>query len=319
MRTDKKGSILVKIRGNIEKMAHSTLENREIHALTDAYMRLCETDDEPQNFSCIYSWGYSDDEGTEIIFCTKERVQHYREIMLDFGSKEEIRSQTKYRTVKKIGVGYAVRFLEDFFENNEHITLGPFCITPRQVDCLAALLKRITALNKALRSPSIFPTEHQSQYYTKGREPKDSEYEDVLGEKAPVIARYDEDTGTIVAYCEKIQSSYNRSGKVLQAFLNKEISDCASANLSKLLQDPAMRNAPMAITVERCLDDNKEPDCDNINILGVNYMIAGCSPYRFSEHVMLIKSQVMDKNDNGYENYPSKITLERADRPHLLA
>lgn len=306
----KQGCVLVKTYGDISKMDHSTLENRELHAITDALMGINDTDDNPENFNFMYSWANSNTPGVQIVICTVERAALYKSMMLDFGSKDGWPLESQTTRKRKTQVITAFNVLDDIFEKYPRLALDTVFVTDKQIDCLAGIMRRLTVLNTALRNPSIFPKDHLSDYYTKGREPKDKDYKDLYDPDALGEFEFDKESASLIAYCDRFDSFYNRGGKVLQDFLNCGLWQYSAWYSSEILA-AAKDNAPMAISVERCLTEEEDSDNDNINVMGINYDIfkSGRVIYTFKDNLMLIKVKTVSEPTWDYRHFPSKIVL----------
>jgi len=320
----KTGCILVKIYGDISKMAHTTLENRELHAITDTFMDINGTDDNPENFSFMYSWGYSATPDVQIIICPEERAHLYKNLMFDFGNPADLPLESQVKSKRKERVIKAFNTLEEIFEKYPRLAISEIdkstCsftpITTKQINTLAAIMRRLTTINTALRNPSIFPKEHATHYYTKGAEPKDSQYKCLFEPDPPAVFEFNKKTAALTAYCESIKSCYSRSGKILADFLDsgfRQYADWYSAAILAAVKD----NPPMGITVERYIISNDAPDGDNINLLGAGYKISnggGRCLYDFRDNIMIIKSKIINYNPHpDYDDFPTKITLSKAE------
>lgn len=310
----RKGCVLVKISGDITKMAHHTLENRELHSLTDTFMGANNTDDNPWNFGFMYAWAFSNKPGVEIIISTEGRANLYKDFMFEFGDKKDLLAESVVSKRKKAQVESAFKTFEDIFNKYPRICIGSGIITHKQIDCLAAILRRLTILNNALRNPSIFPKDHPSEYYTKGTDPDENDYVDLFDIEELAKFSFDNYTAALVAHCKRIGSFYHRQGKILQEYLQNGFRLYAGWSYSNLLSSVS-ENPPMAITIERYLTEEVEPDCDNVNVLGATYKLFNVrgAIYDFSQNIMLIKSKIVSSPDLGYEEYPAKIILSRAE------
>lgn len=156
------GCIIVKHYCHCKDVAMGTLENREVHSLTDTIVQRAGMDDAPFYFDCCYVWCESDSPRTEIVITSRQRVSDYDTFVnhLYESSPEKAKRQYRLNQTSRDKLFRAVANINeqlnlfDCIEVHNGIITKDFCLY------LIHMAKDLSRVIEALRRPFINDSSH---------------------------------------------------------------------------------------------------------------------------------------------------------------
>lgn len=270
--------VIVKQFCHCKDVAMGTVENREIHCLTDTILKALYVDDNPWYADFCYIWCESSNPRTEIIITDRKTASLYNDYVSQIYEPEPTASQ-RYNaaTVKKSRMVRNIKRIGDILgEVNE------FCpkyamldkTTSRQ---LCHLTKALMEIIIDLREPFISSINHEhSHLYTNDTEdkkksvpepPKGHDYIDEIYQRVNKYVKVDNTTKTIVIKTETPHTTSSGHGRPL----------CEDQETLLVFAMPKTRDAnplshfstdDLSVTVTRKLAhfNPTDPDSDNLNL-----------------------------------------------------
>ena len=272
----KEACIIVKQYCHCADVAMGTMENREIHSMTDTLLNRIGMDDHPWFADFCYIWCESAKPRTEIVITSRESAPIYD----DFVSQiHELKPETKQRynaaNNKKARMARNIKQVGDIIGEVDSFTVeyGIFHKdTCRQLCHLAKALKEIIT---DLREPFVSSKKHEySRIYTqdtevgkRGRSKRSGTCETVddLYFLADSCANYESQIMTLTINTMTPYTTVTRRGKKLCEEQETVLALSLPSSNSPLSYD---RSDDLSVTIRRkMLDYNPlRPDSDNLNI-----------------------------------------------------
>lgn len=166
----KDGCIIVKQYCHCEEVAMGTLENREVHALTDTIVKAAGMDDAPVYFDCCYVWCESDNPRTEIVITPRDCVSYYEDFVNNLYEQpiEEVKRQYRVTKTNRDRLLRAVANINEQLAKYITIEVEDGMIGQKLALDLIHLARDLAHIIKALRCPFINDAAHaNSRAYSK--------------------------------------------------------------------------------------------------------------------------------------------------------
>lgn len=271
------GCVIVKQYCHCNDVAMGTLENREVHSVTDTIIRKMKLDDNPTYFDYCYVWCESGTPRTEIIITHRKTARWYNQYVNDIYEEAPTRKrQYRINTTNHDSIRRNIHQISEALKTVGEVQAEGGNITQELALFVITFARRLSELICALRTPFISSSRHEwsSQYskkmLRKKRMTQEEEIEDEIAfaEKMETMVDYKE--GEITVYTTSPMGFRNEAGRSL-------CDDQQSLLMSKMLRrdDPISlgSNDDLILSVGRYISNEAGKyiaDGDNINVDFVN-------------------------------------------------
>lgn len=265
------GCIIVKQFCRCQNVAMGTLENREIHSITDTIIKRMAMDDSGYYYDVCYVWAESDDPRTEIIIVDKEDVETYQDYVHMLIEPIAVgRKLYNNNYLKRDCIVRSLNQIEEVLNTHKKICVENGMLTHDLCMDLTALLRALDNLQCALRAPYISDERHKfSEQYSK----KSKKREHILTDEE-VFNAENEYYYKLSTMCSTAPEKVSIKTKTPFSFLTERGRDLCEEQ-RRLLLDSLPYKGPLtekgsddlAVTIDRYMpcDYHNSPDSDNLN------------------------------------------------------
>lgn len=266
------GCIIVKQYCHCEDVAMGTMENREIHSITDTIIKSMGMDDNPWNYDCCYVWCESDNPRTEIII-TDRRTAYLYDDYVNITEEEKPVGDRMYRIhqTRRDRTLRAINCVANTLKTYDKFEIEFADLQKDMAEALIRLTNALRDIITALRTPYVSRKDHSlSTLYTQKdsrRKRKKTELEKYKEEvdferRCYTMCKAEEDKIVI-----KTESPYT-----LKTDRGRELCEDQEGLLIEAMHRArgemgVNSKADVTIEVTRYMEsyDNQDPDADNIN------------------------------------------------------
>ena len=158
------GCVIVKQYCHCEDVAMGTLENREVHALTDTIIKAAGMDDAPIFFDCCYVWCESDNPRTEIVITPRANVSYYEDFVNNLyePKTEDVNKQYYINKSRRDKLARAAAQTNALLDVYDTVEVEDGIVTHQMCLFLLHLAKSLSKLIEALRTPYVNEAAHSS-------------------------------------------------------------------------------------------------------------------------------------------------------------
>ena len=269
------GCIIVKQFCHCADVAMGTMENREVHCITDTLVNAMGLDDAPWLFDACYVWCESTNPRTEIVITSRSNVDrlrcHTEYVNSIYETEPTSKQQYRINQTKRDRLLRAVAAIEKLLDARECVEVENGFLDKETGYFLLHLAHALTVMIAALRTPYINDKAHKtSRLYSRNSllakrksPPEEAMLKEIeFNEKIDSMA-----THRLATVRMRTMSPYslaNEAGRdlcdeqeaILREWAQREDKDCAFD-----------LEGDLALTVTRYIDygSNRFPDADNIN------------------------------------------------------
>ena len=293
--------VIVKQYCRCADVAMGTVENREIHSLTDAVLKSMRIDDNPWFADFCYVWCESAKPRTEIVITSRESAPLYNDFVSEIYEQEPSANQRYHaNNNKKTRVIRNIKRIGDIISAVDSFSLKYAMLDKPTCRHLCHLTKALMEITTDLREPFVSSIKHEfSHLYThdsvekkksKPEPPKPYDFTDEIFLRVNKYVTVDNATKTMTIKTKTPFTTISRRGKSLcddqETLLAFAMPRSYSSPLSHFSTDD------LSVTLIRELKryNPVEPDSDNLNL---NFL----RPLNQRAKIIYIKT-----NKNGKEN-----------------
>lgn len=307
--------VIVKQFCRCKDVAMGTVENREVHCLTDTVLKRMGLDDHPWFADFCYIWCESANPRTEIIITDRKTASQYDDYVSQIYEPEPTASQRYHATEnKKARMVRNIERVKNIIAAADSFNLKNAMLDKVTCRQLCHLTKSLLEIITDLREPFISSVNHEcSHLYThdskvkkknKPEPPKPYDYIDEIYQLVNKYVKVDNTTKTIVMKTRTPYTTISCRGRPL----------CEEQETLLVFAMPKTRSSPLSyfsdddlsVTITRKLTrySPTDPDSDNLNLTFLR-------PLRQRVKIIYIKTE--NKNSEKNENCEIEIRPKSSD------